>query len=95
MPKTKPPKLCRNGKHAYVRINGHRHYFEGQWGSPEVKAAYARFELEWWENYRNPAKASAPITLLQPADNADIVPLLLKVPSPWEVPLRKFSDNFR
>ena len=42
----------------------------GQWGSPEVKAEYARFELEWWENYRNPTKAPA-ATLGQDGNSAD------------------------
>ena len=70
MPKTKPPKLCKSGNQAFVYIDGKKHYLPGQWGSPEVKAAYARFELEWWENYRNPAKAPA-VTLVQDGNNTD------------------------
>ena len=77
MPKTKPPKLCKDGKKAFVIIGGKKHYL-GLWGSTEVKAEYARFELEWWENYRSPAKAP-PITLLQQGDNADTTIGLLVV----------------
>jgi len=66
MPKSKPPKLCKDGKKAFVLIGGKKHYF-GLWGSTEVKAEYARFQLEWWKNYRNPIKAPL-ITLEQNGD---------------------------
>ena len=68
--KIKTAKTMQRRKKAFVLIGGKKHYLTGQWGSPEVKAEYARFELEWWENYRSPIKAP-PITLLRQGDDAD------------------------
>ena len=59
MPKlsNRPPKPSRHksGKNEYaiVYIDGKKNNL-GRWGSPEAKEAYARFEVEWWKNYRNP-----------------------------------------
>ena len=54
MPKNKPPKYSRIGKYAVVYIPGTKkpHYL-GLYNSPEAKAAYARFEAEWWANFRS------------------------------------------
>ena len=56
MPKTKPPKYCRDkGKNkAFVIIDGKKNYLPGKIDSAESREAYARFELEWWENSRRP-----------------------------------------
>jgi len=59
MPKlsSRPPKPSRHksGKNEYavVYIDGKKNNL-GRWGSPEAKEAYARFEVEWWENSRRP-----------------------------------------
>ena len=59
MPKlsNRPPKPSkhRSGKNEYavVYIDGKKNNL-GRWNSPEAKQAYARFEVEWWENYRRP-----------------------------------------
>ena len=47
MPKNKPPKYARIGKYAAVYLDGKPNYL-GLYNSPESKAAYARFEAEWW-----------------------------------------------
>jgi len=56
MTKTRPPKYCidKSKKKAYVRIDGKKSYLPGRNNSPESREAYARFEIEWWENYRRP-----------------------------------------
>jgi integrase len=56
MTKTKPPKYCidKGKKKAFVRVDGRKNYLPGRSGSPESREAYARFEIEWWENSRRP-----------------------------------------
>jgi len=71
MPKTKPPKLCKSGNQAFVLVDRKKHYLPGRWGSPETEAAYARFQLEWWENHRNPANAAKSALLQQGRENSD------------------------
>ena len=67
MPKlsNRPPKPSRHksGKNEYVvvYIDGKKSNL-GRWGSPEAKQAYARFEVEWWENYRRPVAERVPTT---------------------------------
>ena len=51
MPKSKPPKYSKLRQYAVIYLHGKAHYL-GQYGSPESKAAYARFEAEWWQNAR-------------------------------------------
>jgi len=71
MPKTRPPKYCKNGKFAYVRVGGQRHYLPGEFDSPESRAAYARFEVEWWENHRRPVAERVPPTLTTTGEKTD------------------------
>ena len=80
MPKHKPPKLCKLkvGKHLYavVYINAKPRYL-GIWASSEAKAAYARFEAEWWDNHRrSPGERVAP-ALHPPETKADATVLEL------------------
>ena len=49
MPKNKPPKYCKIKNYAVIYLNGKAHYL-GIYNSPESRAAYARFEAEWWQN---------------------------------------------
>ena len=49
MPKNKPPKYSKLKQYAVIYLNGRAHYL-GLYDSPESRAAYARFEAEWWEN---------------------------------------------
>ena len=55
MPKltSRPPQYKQCGKYAVVYIDGKKNNL-GRWGSPEAKGAYARFEAEWWDNFRRP-----------------------------------------
>ena len=59
MPKlsNRPPKPSKHksGKNEYavVYVDGKKNNL-GRWGTPEAKEAYARFEVEWWENSRRP-----------------------------------------
>jgi integrase len=69
MPKYKPAKLCKDGKKAFVLIEQKKHYLTGQWGTPEVNAAYAQYCAQWWENYRSPIKI--PLTLTQKNEHTD------------------------
>ena len=64
--KTKPPKYCidKGKKKAYVKIDGKKSYLPGKSNSPESKEAYARFEIEWWENSRCPVAERIPPTLV-------------------------------
>ena len=56
MPKLKPPKysIDKSKNKAFVRIDGKKNYLPGKINSPESREAYARFEIEWWENSRRP-----------------------------------------
>ena len=62
MTKTRPPKysIDKGKKKAYVRIDGKKHYLPGKSDSPESREAYARFEIEWWENSRRPVAERVP-----------------------------------
>jgi len=51
MPKSKPPKYSKLRQYAVIYLDGKAHYL-GQYNSPESRAAYARFEAEWWQNAR-------------------------------------------
>ena len=64
MTKTRPPKysIDKGKKKAFVRINGQKNYLPGQSNSPESREAYARFEIEWWQNSRRPVGERVPIT---------------------------------
>ena len=46
-----------------MRIDGKKSYLPGKSNSPESREAYARFEIEWWENSRRPLDERVPITL--------------------------------
>ena len=76
MPKlsSRPPKPSKHksGKNEYavVYIDGKKNNL-GRWGSPEAREAYARFEVEWWKNFRNPAQASKNTFLHRSGDHAD------------------------
>ena len=65
MTKTRPPKysIDKGKKKAYVRIDGKKNYLPGKSNSPESREAYARFEIEWWENSRRPVTERVPATL--------------------------------
>jgi len=43
----------------------------GRWGNPEAKQAYARFEVEWWENFHRPVAERASPTLTSSGDKPD------------------------
>jgi hypothetical protein len=68
MPKlsNRPPKPSKHksGKNEYavVYVNGKKNNL-GRWGSPEAREAYARFEVEWWENSRHPVAERVSRTL--------------------------------
>ena len=66
MTKTRPPKysIDKGKKKAYVRIDGKKNYLPGKSNSPESREAYARFEIEWWENSRRPVAERVPATLV-------------------------------
>ena len=76
MPKlsNRPPKPSRHksGKNEYavVYIDGKKNNL-GKWGSPEAKQAYARFEVEWWENYRRPIAERVPTTSVASGTKTD------------------------
>jgi len=65
MTKTRPPKysIDKGKKKAYVRIDGKKNYLPGKSNSSESREAYARFEIEWWENSRRPVAERVPATL--------------------------------
>jgi len=46
----KPPKYSKVGKYAVIYQNRKPIYLPGLYGSAESKAAYARFEAEWWSS---------------------------------------------
>jgi len=73
MTKTKPPKYCidKGKKKAYVKIDGKKSYLPGKSNSPESKEAYARFEIEWWENSRRPIAERVPLTLMSNGTKTD------------------------
>jgi hypothetical protein len=56
MTKTRPPKysIDKSKKKAFVRIAGRKSYLPGKSNSAESREAYARFEIEWWDNFRRP-----------------------------------------
>ena len=54
----KPPKYSKVGKYAVIYQNRKPIYLPGLYGSPESKAAYARFEAEWWSNGGNRSKTT-------------------------------------
>jgi hypothetical protein len=62
MTKNKPPKysIDKGKQKAYIRINGAKSYLPGKSNSPESKAAYARFEVEWWQNAQRPTAERVP-----------------------------------
>jgi len=47
---SKPPKYSKVGKYAVIYLNRKPVFLPGRYNSPESKAAYARFEAEWWQS---------------------------------------------
>ena len=80
MSKTRPPKYCadKSKNKAFVRIDGKKIYLPGKIGSPESREAYARFEIEWWENSRRPATERVTPTLPTSGDKTIIKEVALK-----------------
>jgi hypothetical protein len=58
----KPPKYCidKSNQKAFVKIDGKKSYLPGKSNSAESRQAYARFEIDWWENSRRPAAERVP-----------------------------------
>ena len=54
-----------------MRIDGKKSYLPGKSNSPESREAYARFEIEWWENSRRPVAERVPITLINSEPKTD------------------------
>jgi len=73
MTKTRPPKysIDKSKKKAYVRIDGRKSYLPGKSNSPESREAYARFEIEWWENSRRPVAERIRPTLQNSVEKTD------------------------
>ena len=73
MTKTRPPKYCidKSKKKAFVRINGQKSYLPGKSNSAESREAYARFEIEWWENHRRPVAERVPTPQIDAGTKTD------------------------
>jgi len=99
MPKlsNRPPKPPRHksGKNVYavVYTDGKKNNL-GRWGSPEAKAAYARFEVEWWENHRRPIAERVPPTLTTTGTKTDTTVSEVALAFLQYVEATKRPDNF-
>ena len=67
--RTRAPRMCRDRRQAYVKIEGQRIQL-GRWGSPEAQEAYDRLIAEWLANGRRlpesvEASGDEPVTVTE------------------------------